>query len=384
MGEKLAYVGLPCDIEALQKARAYAGELSENWPGRVALSIGLFCRENWAYTCFRALVQDDYDLPLEEVTKFDIKKGKLLAFSGEEVRLEIPLEKAKPYVRIGCEVCFDFSAQLADLSVGAVGSPMGWSTVIVRTPRGKAVMEGAEKAGYVEVKPIEEVKPGTKLIKRIDGDKKAGAFAESERREANGIQVLHLQTFGSEDLEGIKEAAAKKDFEDLTFDVIDPGLCSVCGNCSAACEEGVIEIIDERPQRVGECEEDCHLCYLFCPRASLPLAALEKQVFPNGTSSEDGIGRYLQILAVKALDEEIYRRRQDGGAVNALIAYALDHGVVDGAITTRKGEKPWEPVPALSRRREELVATGGTIYSHVTSIPTLRKATEKGREGTGK
>ena len=64
----------------------------------------------------------------------------------------------------GCSVCTDFTAELADISVGSVGSAEGWSTVITRTERGDELVRGASERGYIEVKDIKA--KGLELIKR--------------------------------------------------------------------------------------------------------------------------------------------------------------------------------------------------------------------------
>lgn len=53
-------------------------------------------------------------------------------------------------------MCMDYTAELADISVGSVGSEEGWSTVFVRTEKGEEVVESAVEKGYVEVKEIED------------------------------------------------------------------------------------------------------------------------------------------------------------------------------------------------------------------------------------
>jgi coenzyme F420-reducing hydrogenase beta subunit len=44
-------------------------------------------------------------------------------------------------VEKGCVYCDDFTAKLADISVGSVGSPDGYSTVIVHSDAGKKLLE---------------------------------------------------------------------------------------------------------------------------------------------------------------------------------------------------------------------------------------------------
>jgi coenzyme F420 hydrogenase subunit beta len=43
----------------------------------------------------------------------------------------------------GCDECADFLGRGADLSVGSVGSMAGWSSVLVRTERGRLALDNA-------------------------------------------------------------------------------------------------------------------------------------------------------------------------------------------------------------------------------------------------
>ncbi len=368
----LAYVGLPCQLEGLRKTEVLSETLKQDWPGKVSLYVGLLCRENWAYTCFRALIEDDYSLKLDEVSKFDIKKRNIVAFKRDGGKLEFPLEESRPYVRAGCQVCLDFTGELSDISVGAVGSPMKWSTVIVRTEKGMELLKGAEKEGYVEVKPIEEVKPGTWLVKKLSKEKKEEALKEAEIRGDEGIKVSHISSLDKSVKELIKEAEGKG-YDELEYEVIDGGLCSACGACVAVCPSGCLRIVDERPTLLEGCKpEECNACYLACPRVSLPLAELKSLIFNDGQSYEDGLGEFLGVYAARASDPKVLERGQDGGAVTALLSYALDKNIVSGVVSVREGEKPWMPVPAVSKNSEELLETSGTFYSYATTIPAVK------------
>jgi len=365
---KTAFVGLPCDIEALRKIEAL---VDQEWKKNLNLQIGLFCRENWAYTCFRALVEDDFGVKLNDVDKFDIKKKNIIAYINGEKR-EIPLEKSKPYVRIGCQVCIDFTAELADVSIGAVGTPPKWSTVITRSKKGQELVDKAAKEGYIELKPIEEVKPGVSLIRKIADEKKKENLAEANRRNKIGITPLHIKTLGEKNLEKIKKAAEGKDFFALERDVIDAGACISCGACEAVCPDHCVKVIDQRPELSNECsKEKCFECYLACPRTSLPQLLFEEMIF-NGTKLVQGIGKCLNIYAARAADTHIHEKGQDGGVVTALLTYALDKGIIDEVISVGKGPEPWKPTPYVSTVANDLKRHSGTIYSHSTSIPKLR------------
>lgn len=369
---KVAYVGLPCQIEALRKLEILSGDIKQEWANGAEVSIGLFCRENWAYTCFKALVEDDYGIKLEEVSKFDIKRGNIIAHKSNGEKVEFPLAESKPYVRIGCMVCADFSAELADISIGAVGTPPEYSTVIARTKKGLQILKDAEKAGYVEVKQVTaDAKPGIGIIKRLSKEKLDGAASEVEERKSDGISVLHLT---DKSLENIRSEAEKKDFEDLNYEVIDTGLCSVCGNCVATCPEGCVKLVDERPTLQDECKKGCSVCYLACPRASLPVKTLKREIFRNeGASVEEGIGNSLGIFAVKAASKKILAGAQDGGAVTALLCYLIESKIVDAAINVKEGAEPWQPVPCISCSKGDVERTGGTFYSYAATIPAMKE-----------
>ncbi|WP_456474893.1 Coenzyme F420 hydrogenase/dehydrogenase, beta subunit C-terminal domain [Candidatus Pyrohabitans sp.] len=374
---KLAYVGLPCQLQALHKLRLFRSEIGQDWANSVSLTVGLFCRENWAYTCFRALIEDDYGVKLGEFDKFDIKKGKVIGLRNGEVLLEIPLAETKPYVRVGCQVCLDFSAELTDLSVGAVGSPAKYSTVIVRTKRGMDLLKAAEREGYVEVKHISEVKPGTKLVLKLTKDKRDENLAEAERRERAGYVARHITTLGDNNLEKLVEEAQGKTFADLERDVIDAGMCVSCGTCVAVARDR-LEMVEERP-RLKEGAEDGEItgAYLACPRTSLPGMAIAERLFAEeGEMKNDSLGRYLDVFAVKAAEKARLIRWQDGGAVTALLLYALKAGEIDGAIAARRDEN-WRPIAVLAKSEEELRETGGTLYCYVTNMPLLREVASK-------
>lgn len=149
---RLALVGTPCEITPLGKAKQ-AG--IEEYVSRIVFTIGLLCTE--AFT-FQGLMEEkivrEMGVSLEEVVKVNIK-GKILVYlrSGE-VR-EIPLKDAKLHARPECSFCSDFSAELADISVGGLGMD-GWTLVILRSKQGERLYDDVARAGFLETRPIEE------------------------------------------------------------------------------------------------------------------------------------------------------------------------------------------------------------------------------------
>ncbi|MBS7281411.1 MAG: Coenzyme F420 hydrogenase/dehydrogenase, beta subunit C-terminal domain, partial [Candidatus Freyarchaeota archaeon] len=65
-----------------------------------------------------------------------------------------------------CIGCKDFSAEHSDLSVATLGAPTGWSTVFIRTGRGKEIIEDMVTKGLLAKRQFvyEKVKDKAKLV----------------------------------------------------------------------------------------------------------------------------------------------------------------------------------------------------------------------------
>jgi len=171
--QKVAVVGTPCQMRALR--RIETGDYSEaKIREAVALDVGLFCMETFGYSSLMEFLERA-GVDASKVTKFDIKKGRFIAWQGDEQVYNVKLSEMKELVRPCCHECDDFASEFSDVSVGNVGSPDGWSTVVVRTERGEAALRAAEKGGLIEVKPLGEVKPGLKAVVKLARLKKKQA-----------------------------------------------------------------------------------------------------------------------------------------------------------------------------------------------------------------
>lgn len=168
---KIAVVGTTCQMRGLSLATA--GPLkNKRFSDAVALKIGLFCMESFNYDSFMKYLQDNGIDP-GRVTKFEIKNGRFYAWSGEERLHRVRLSKVKPLIRPNCTHCRDFTSEFADISVGNVGSPAGYSTVIVRTERGKKALESAMKSGLIEAEPIPDFDKGETPVHKLAEIKKS-------------------------------------------------------------------------------------------------------------------------------------------------------------------------------------------------------------------
>lgn len=169
--EKIAVVGTTCQMRGLSLATM--GPLkNKRFSDAVALKIGLFCMESYTYDSLMKYLQDN-DIDPGRVTKFEIKRGRFYVWSGEERLHRVKLSKIKSLIRPNCTHCRDFTSEYADISVGNVGSPEGYSTVIVRTERGKKALESAIKSGLIEAEPILDFDKGETPVHKLAEIKKS-------------------------------------------------------------------------------------------------------------------------------------------------------------------------------------------------------------------
>ena len=335
-------VGTPCQILAAAKM----GNYMEKFP--VDIKIGLFCMENFSYSYMRELLKE-YDVDINDVTQFRIEKGHLWLYLTEDKVVKIPLNKAKKCMRKNCEICMDFTSEQSDVSIGSVGSPEGWSTVIIRTDKGLELVEAAENENYIEIKPIDE--SGLKIMEKLANEKKSENKAKIGKRENVARPVLYRRQMPGEEF--IKEVSDCQ-FNDLKGDVIDIGACVLCGACVYACPEDIVEIKDRKPQIKGECPEGCNICYMACPRTYVPDEII-------GTESDkEPLGRYIKILSAKAEKVE----GQDGGVATALLTYILSNKMADNVIIVDNNiSKPWKAEAKLTNNIGDVLKASGTKYS---------------------
>jgi len=98
---------------------------------------------------------------------------------------EVKIEEADEFTFPGCGPCFDFASELADISVGSVGSADGWSTVLTRTDAGEQLYGAALAAGAVAEKAVSE--KGLALAGRLAAGKVQRFVAKSEEMKVCGI-----------------------------------------------------------------------------------------------------------------------------------------------------------------------------------------------------
>ena len=79
------------------------------------------------------------------------------------------------------------------------------------------------------------------------------------------------------------------------------------------------------------------------------------------------------MFYASASDAEIREKGECGGAVTALLKYALETGMVDAVLTVKKGYDIYDAVPVLIKDPAELAETSGSLHCGTLLLPKLIK-----------
>jgi len=147
--EKMAVVGRPCQIQAMRKLDY---NRRPDKPPMEVLTIGIFCMWSLGWE-FKDYLESKF--PGEKVLGMEIPQDGFIVKTdkGEHV---LPLEEVKKFNKPGCGYCLDMTAELADISVGAFEAEKGWNTVILRSLKGRELLEQAQEKGYLICEPFPE------------------------------------------------------------------------------------------------------------------------------------------------------------------------------------------------------------------------------------
>ena len=153
-------------------------------------------------------------------------------------------------------------------------------------------------------------------------------------------------------------------------------LCAGCGACISLCPVNALELKLDNKMGVyfpklheRKCIE-CSICYRICPIVSFINERVEKKALRYVDML---IGSYINCYVGHAKDYEIRYNASSGGIVTQLLVYALESGIIDGAIVTRmKKDNPLKPEPFIARTKEELMEATGSKYCPVPVNLPLR------------
>ena len=148
-------------------------------------------------------------------------------------------------------------------------------------------------------------------------------------------------------------------FNDLKRVIIDPGFCTLCGACEAACPIHTIKIEDKKPKRLHDCSENldsCPICYDICPHTETLMFEMLRFV-ADANHRRESLGYYREILLAQATSPDFRVAGKSGGVINALLNFALSEKMIDGAIVSEASSKvPVKVRPLISLVPDDMLS----------------------------
>ena len=187
----IAVVGTPCQIQSLRKMQNHPGYDFESYD-LVTLAIGTFCFGTY-YNQLLADCFKEKDIKMQDIKKIGSDKDnfRMKVFTDSSAT-DIPLNHIyDKSIRKACFSCSDYTASFADISVGNIGSEQGWKTVIVRTKRGKKVLDLAIEKGILEKKSL--LKDNEELVLDITRNKTDIVEIESIKEHSPEIKSFTVR-----------------------------------------------------------------------------------------------------------------------------------------------------------------------------------------------
>ncbi len=156
--DRIALVGTPCQIYTVRKMQVLNIVPADS----IVFTIGLFCMENFTFDSKAVTaLEKRLGVKLEDIAKLNIKDDVILTTTNGQVH-HIPFGAIDEIARPACMACPDFANDFADISVGGLGSPDGYTSTVIRTSLGLKLYNGAKQD-----RMIKELRFGSKEKARL-------------------------------------------------------------------------------------------------------------------------------------------------------------------------------------------------------------------------
>jgi coenzyme F420 hydrogenase subunit beta len=161
--QRVAFVGTPCQIKAVRRMQALSIIPSDS----IKFCLGLFCSGNFVFgKKEQKKLADIGGFQFRNVKKINIKDDLIVHLNSGEMKT-IMLDELEFMKRFACYFCPDYSAEYADVSFGGIGAEEGWTTVITRTPVGRAIFADAKPKSIEENRRDNFQKFAAKALKKV-------------------------------------------------------------------------------------------------------------------------------------------------------------------------------------------------------------------------
>jgi coenzyme F420 hydrogenase subunit beta len=148
-------------------------------------------------------------------------------------------------------------------------------------------------------------------------------------------------------------------FNELQRMIIEPGFCTLCGACVAACPVHAIKVEHDKPCRLHDCSEhldSCPICYDICPHTDALLFETLRFV-ADAPHRRESLGYYRKILLAHATNPTLREASNGGGVVTALLLFAINEKIIDSAISSKASSRlPIKIQPSINLVPEDTLS----------------------------
>ncbi len=139
--DRIALVGTPCQIYTVRKMQTLNIVPADS----IVFTVGLFCMENFSFdTKAKKALEKKLGVKIDDIAKLNIKDDVIMTATSGAVH-HLPFEAVDEVARPACMACPDFANDFADISVGGLGSPDGYTTTVIRTGIGQKFYNGTKQ-----------------------------------------------------------------------------------------------------------------------------------------------------------------------------------------------------------------------------------------------
>jgi coenzyme F420 hydrogenase subunit beta len=192
----IGIVATPCQALALAKMKLVKEDTAKI--NQLKLVVGLYCGWTLSAEKYTKLLLEK-NINLESITKMDIPAGKnVLELDTSDGAKSISFDEVQDCIREACHYCLDSTAEYADVSVGSARFAGNWEEVrqwnqlIVRTEKGRELVELAVKRGVLEVR--DATTESLKELKNAAANKKKQALKNIIQKSGSAKKLLYLNS----------------------------------------------------------------------------------------------------------------------------------------------------------------------------------------------
>jgi len=187
--KRVALVGTPCQIKSLRKMQVLNLIPSDS----IKFCFGLFCSGNFTFGINeQQKLARIAGISWEDVVGINLKDKLMITLGSGEIKT-VELEQMESMKRYACHYCPDYSAEFADISFGGIGADAGWTTVITRTPLGRAVLADSRSSESIDQFNVKDdsgfASRALREVRKASSAKKKKARYKRRGLQARPVQV---------------------------------------------------------------------------------------------------------------------------------------------------------------------------------------------------